>query len=100
MGKYQIDPKTDLPLIAEDPELPDGHFKDDNGAVVNRLGYLIQPEGHICDRKKNKVFDYAVLEDNHTNIPLVFRKGMGLRNESEALLLSQNFETEKSVKTI
>ena len=87
-------------MIAEDPELPEGRFKDDEGAIVNKLGYLVQPGGHICDRENNKVFDYAVLEDEHTNIPLVFRKGMGLRTDSEAMLLSQNFETERSINTI
>ena len=71
-----------MPVISEDAELGDGQFRDDEGAAVNRLGFLVQPEGHICDKENRKVFDYEVLEENHTNIPLVFRKGMGLRNES------------------
>lgn len=91
---------TDLPVIIEDAELPEGQFKDDEGATVNKLGFLVQPEGHICDKENRKVFDYEILEDDHTNIPLVFRKGMGLRNESESVLPSlQNFETEASAKT-
>ena len=102
MGKYQIDPQTDLPVISEDSELAEGQYRDDEGAAVNRLGFLVQPEGHICDKGKRKVFDYEILEDNHTNIPLVFRKGMGLKNQSESVLLPslQNFETDKSGVTM
>jgi hypothetical protein len=75
-GQFEVDPHG-LPILKKNPKVK-GQLLDDNKKPVNKLGFLINEDGDVVDKSGKRIFRKAILEDNHTNIPEVFRAGRGL----------------------
>ncbi len=70
-GDYEMDPLGN-PMLQK---TRDGHLVDSKGRKVNSKGYLIDDLGNIVNKRKGKVFDKRLLEDDG-EIPKVFRAGL------------------------
>ena len=70
-GDYEMDPLGN-PMLQK---TRDGHLVDSKGRRVNSKGYLIDDLGNIVNKRKGKVFDRRLLEDDG-EIPKVFRAGL------------------------
>ena len=53
----------------------DGTLVDSKGRKVNSKGYLLDDNGNIVNKRRNKVFNKSLLEEDG-EVPKVFRAGL------------------------
>lgn len=70
-GDYEMDPLGN-PMLQK---TRDGKLVDNKGRRVNEKGYLMDDNGNVVNKKKNKVFNRFLLEEDG-DIPKIFRTGL------------------------
>jgi hypothetical protein len=70
-GDYEMDPLGN-PMLQK---TRDGQLVDSKGRRVNEKGYLLDADGNVVNKKRKKVFNKFLLEEDG-DIPKIFRTGL------------------------